>query len=673
MDLTEDIRDMRRCVRDLLALTALSVYWSRSDFSGVAEGLADVLLRTVPAALVLVRVNGAAPEAVVTVVRSHQAALDEEELQQLERDVDAAVRNAGLHAAPTISDPFGDDGSLRLAIHPIGYEGDSGVVVVAAPQPTFPSQTDTLLLSAAANQAAIVLQHRRAEQVLKASEERFRSLCACSPMGIFMTDTWGHCTYTNPSCQAICGFTYQEALGEGWVQYVHPEDREIAVREWLATSRTGQEFSSEFRFQNPDGRTRWAHVRASPMLSEKGQLLGHVGTVEDITERKWAEEELQRQAQALREADRRKDEFLATLAHELRNPLAPIRNGLQLIRLAGSNAALMDQARSMMDRQLQQMVRLIDDLLDVSRITRGRIELRRERVELASIIQVAVESNRPLIEACEHELIIDIPVHSICLEADQARLAQVFSNLLNNAAKYTEHGGTIRLSVERRDDWAVVKIRDSGVGIPSEMLSSIFEMFTQVDRSLEKRQGGLGIGLTLAKQLVEMHGGTIVAGSAGAERGSEFTVALPLAPSQDSTRDAALETTALPVSARRRILVADDNRDSATSMALMLRLGGNDVRTAYDGGEAVLAAREFQPSVVLLDIGMPKLNGYDAARRLRGESWGRNLVLIALTGWGQAEDKQKALDAGFDYHLTKPVDPQVLEKLLAEIQEPQGQ
>lgn len=369
----------------------------------------------------------------------------------------------------------------------------------------------------------------------------------------------------------------------------------------------------------------------------------------------------------LREADRRKDEFLATLAHELRNPLAPLRNGLQVMKLVKGNSAGLEQSRAMMERQLSQMVRLVDDLMDVSRITRDRLELRLERIELARVVEQAVETSRPLVEAGGHQLAVELPGEPLFVDADLARLAQVISNLLNNAAKYTERGGRITLTARRDGGSAEVRVRDTGIGIPAAMLPRVFDMFTQVDRSLEKAQGGLGIGLTLVKRLTEMHGGSVEARSAGQGQGSEFVVRLP-ALSSGPPREHARADAGRPAS--RRILVVDDNRDSAESLALVLGIMGNETQTAHDGLDALRVAEAFRPDVILLDIGMPKLNGYDAARRLRQEAWGKGIALVALTGWGQEEDRRRSQDAGFNFHLVKPVEPAALERLLAELQAP---
>jgi len=367
--------------------------------------------------------------------------------------------------------------------------------------------------------------------------------------------------------------------------------------------------------------------------------------------------------QALKDGDRRKDEFLAVLAHELRNPLAPVRNAIEILRATPAPTPQLQWTQDVIDRQVRQLSRLVDDLLDVSRITSGKIELRRECIELADAVRLALESSRPLIERGGHELTVRLPEEPVRLEADLARLAQVVSNLLNNAAKYTRPGGHIWVTAERIGPSAVIRVRDNGIGIKPSMLTHIFEMFTQLPGSGVHSQGGLGIGLTLVRRLVEMHGGSVEAHSEGIGRGSEFVVTLPLA-GVDSASD---ECPAMPGAERdahpKRILVVDDNRDAADSLCMLLKSRGHDVRVAYDGLEAVGAAVAFGPEVALLDIGLPKLSGYEAARRIR-EAGGAETLLIAVTGWGQEEDRRRAREAGFDYHLTKPVDPLAISRLI---------
>jgi CheY-like chemotaxis protein/two-component sensor histidine kinase len=387
--------------------------------------------------------------------------------------------------------------------------------------------------------------------------------------------------------------------------------------------------------------------------------------LQDITERKVAEE-------ALKEADRRKDEFLATLAHELRGPLAPLRNMLEVMKRAGNDGDLIKQARATMDRQVSQMTRLIDDLLDLSRISRDKIELKRERLELASVVYHAVEASRPFCDSAGHELSVALPSEPIYLDADPVRLAQIIGNLLNNACKYTESGGNIWLSARRQGSDLVMKVKDTGVGIPTDMLSRIFEMFAQVGRSLERSQGGLGIGLTLVKRLVELHGGSVEAFSEGAGRGSEFVVRLPALADTHQVPQQAEPTAHAHKATPRRILVVDDNHDGATSFAALLQIAGNETCVVHDGLEAVEAAERFRPDVVFLDIGLPTVNGYDACRRIRAGSWGKDVAVVAVTGWGRNEDRNKSSEAGFDAHMVKPVNFDAVMKLLASLPQTPG-
>ena len=374
---------------------------------------------------------------------------------------------------------------------------------------------------------------------------------------------------------------------------------------------------------------------------------------------------MRERADELAEASRHKDEFLATLAHELRNPLAPIRNAVQYLGMEGLTERDVKTARDVIARQVTVMVRLIDDLLDVSRISRNKLDIRKQRVELAAVVESAVESSRPLIQQCGHELTVSLPPQPLHLDADPVRLAQVFLNLLNNAAKYTKRGGHIWLTAEREGSDAVVSVRDNGIGIPGDMLSRIFDMFTQVDRSLERSQGGLGIGLTLVRRLVEMHDGSIEARSNGPDQGQRVCRPSAAVSSRRMNRRRRVTDQQRNALSGCRILVVDDNKDSADSLGMLLRLKGNDIRTAHDGLEAVEVAETFRPELVLLDIGLPKLNGYDVARRIRQQPWGRDVILVALTGWGQDEDRRRSQEAGFNFHIVKPVELAALEELLA--------
>jgi CheY-like chemotaxis protein/nitrogen-specific signal transduction histidine kinase len=379
-------------------------------------------------------------------------------------------------------------------------------------------------------------------------------------------------------------------------------------------------------------------------------------------------EDARRESEArLREADRRKDEFLAVLAHELRNPLAPIRNAVGFLQIKGSSDPDVVNARELIGRQVKHMVRLVDDLLDVSRVTLGQIQLQKEVVSLGLALTNAAEASRPLLDAAQHHLAVSLPPEPVYVEGDVTRLAQIFQNLLNNAAKYTPAGGRVEISASLAGARVRVAIRDNGIGIRPDMLERVFEMFTQVERSGTLTQGGLGIGLSLAQRLANMHGGHIEARSAGEGRGSEFTVVLPTCGAPALTRGAADRGAALR-GAARRVLVVDDNVDAAESLRLIVELNGHDVRTAFDGEAALSVAADFRPDIVFLDIGMPKMDGFAVCRRLRDEAWGRELKIVALTGWGQDGDRHRTAQAGFDHHLVKPADPSLLATMIAETQ-----
>ena len=395
----------------------------------------------------------------------------------------------------------------------------------------------------------------------------------------------------------------------------------------------------------------------------------------DVSARKRSEEELRRLADDLAEADRRKTEFLATLAHELRNPLAPIRNGLSVMRLGGDNPAAVGKVREMMERQVGHMVHLIDDLLDVARISGGKLELKRQRADLRAILASAVETSLPLIEAGQHALEVDVPDLPLLMDADATRIAQVVANLLNNAAKYTPARGHIRLSVRREGLEAVIAVSDTGVGIAGDALAGVFQMFNQIGRTVERSQGGLGIGLSLVRRLVEMHGGSVVAESGGPNAGSVFTVRLPLAEVSDDQAARPLGWDA-PAGdggpagggeAGLKVLVVDDNVDAALTLSMILEASGHVTRVAHDGYGALEAAREFRPRVAFLDIGMPGMSGYDTARAIRAMEELDGVVLVALTGWGAESDRQRSSEAGFNHHLTKPVQLAVVEELLARL------
>jgi CheY-like chemotaxis protein/two-component sensor histidine kinase len=373
---------------------------------------------------------------------------------------------------------------------------------------------------------------------------------------------------------------------------------------------------------------------------------------------------------ALREADQRKDEFLATLAHELRNPLAPVRNALQILKMPRVDSLTVERSREIMERQVHHLVRLVDDLLDVSRVMRGKIELRREPVELAAVVARAVETVQPLVDAQGHELSVRLSSDSLLLDADPVRLAQVVSNLLTNAAKYMEPKGRMWLEADRDGEMAVLRVRDNGIGIAPQMLPRIFELFVQVDHRSARAQGGLGIGLTLVKNLVEMHNGIIQARSDGLGHGAEFVVKLPLmvqAVDKVCTPETPGQKNQLPAPSGTRVLVVDDNQDAANSLATLLKLQGHEVRVAYSGMAALEMTRTYTPHVMFLDIGMPGMDGYEVGRRIRQTPGLEKLTLVALTGWGQQEDRRRTAEAGFDHHLVKPPETDALSRIIREV------
>ena len=464
---------------------------------------------------------------------------------------------------------------------------------------------------------------------------------------------WGRAPKLNDPIDRFCG-SFKLFTADG-TAIPHDEC-------WIALAlRTEQEFNGhEIVIERPDGQRRTVLAHASPIRDGSGKVLGAVNVLVDITDRKRTED-------ALKTVDRSKNEFLAILAHELRNPLAPIRSAVQILNREAALAPESQWAVSAIERQVRQMARLIDDLVDVARITSNRLELRKERVELGAVLRSAVETSGALLKAGGQEFTLVLPDTPIRLDADPIRLAQAVTNLLNNAAKYTERGGHIWLIAERGGAHAVITVRDTGVGIPSAVLPHVFEMFTQGEQTRARTLGGLGIGLTLVKRLVEMHGGTVEAQSGGQDLGSTFTIRLPVVEApQDAQPQSDGSGRLNPPSLR--MLIVDDNRDAADSLAMLLRTTGNEIRTAYDGLEALQVASEFRPEVVLLDIGLPKIDGHEVAQRIRREPWGAPVCLIAVTGWSDESDRARSRAAGFDHHLVKPLDTAHLAQLLSAVE-----
>ena len=630
--------------------------------------------------------------------------------------------------------------------------------------------------------------HKNAEESLKKSEQRQRSVLGLMPQKIFTATPNGELDYFNPLWTDFTGQSFEQIKEQGWTQFMHPDDLEETIRLWKHSVATGESYCHEHRFRRGDGVYCWHVTRAVPMLNEVGKVLLWVGSssdvdaikqaeealrdtevryrrlfetakdgilildtvsgriteanpfmidllgyshehfsgkelweiglfsdreaneaavrelqehgyirydhlpletasgrrveveivansyqegnhnviqcnIRDITERSRLEKQMQEQAVALADLHRRKDEFLAMLGHELRNPLAPISNALHLLALQKNEGALQQKAHKIIERQVGQLVRLVDDLLEVSRITTGKLNLKKEQVTLNSIVERAVESARPLIDQHAHEFTVTQSPQPIWLYADATRLEQVVVNLLTNAAKYTQAGGQISLTVHQEDDDAVLTVHDTGVGISPELLPHIFDLFTQAERSLDRSQGGLGIGLCLVKRLVEMHDGQVEISSV-LGKGSEFVVRLPVQVDLEQPPSSTDNGTFEPVGLSLRVLVVDDNRDAVQALEMLLTELGHDVRTAFDGPTALQTALDYRPGVVLLDLGLPGMDGYEVAKRIRQEATCQNAILVAVTGYGQESDRQRTRQTGFDYHLAKPPDFNKLQQIL---------
>lgn len=483
-------------------------------------------------------------------------------------------------------------------------------------------------------------------------KELFRTTLSSIGDAVIATDTEGRIVFINGIAESLTGWTLAEGAGRELhevFRVVSEDTRQPVDNPALRALRDGTivGLANHTILIARDGSETAIDDSAAPIRNADGTMSGAVLVFRDITERRRAE-------RALRDADRHKDEFLAILAHELRNPLAPLRNAVELMRQAPHDPVPLERIRGMMDRQLEQLVRLTDDLLDISRITRNKLEMHRERVDVTRILQSALETCEPLVAQQSHTVVQDVPAVPLWVEGDRARLAQVFYNLIGNAAKYTDTGGQIRISAAREGGDVVVRIKDNGIGIAPDMVERIFDLFTQAERDIARSQGGLGIGLTLVRRIIQAHSGSVTVNSDGRGTGSEFVVHLPALTNVEPP-DGAPRVNASAPTRLRKVIVADDNRDAADTTAMMLRALGHDVHACYDGRQALDEAKTFLPEAILLDIGMPGLSGYEVAQRIRAEPWGTTMTLVALTGWGQAEDRARSLAAGFDHHLVKPV------------------
>jgi len=503
---------------------------------------------------------------------------------------------------------------------------------------------------------------RRAAEAIARSELELRTLTESVPALVYVSNSVGETIYTNHAYQEFVGRPPEELLGWRWEEFVHPDDRPAVMAHSRDTLTRGEAQRIEFRLRRADGAYRWIALRSLPMRDASGAVLRWLGACMDIHETKDAEARL-------RESDRQKDDFLAVLAHELRNPLAPLRNALEILKLSQDRPRKVGAMREMMERQVAQLIRLIDDLLDVSRVTRGKLELRRRPTDLKAVLESALETARPTISAARHNVRLLLPEEPVTLDADPIRLAQVFSNLLTNSAKFMDAGGEIRVVATHAAGEICISVTDFGIGLAPEELPNLFTMFGQARRVHAGAKGGLGLGLALVKQLVELHGGSVTAESAGRGEGSRFSVRLPLA---EGATAGAFQVAAPPVSqqtdtspGKRRVLVVDDNADSVTSLSKLLELHGHEVRSARDGVEAVSEAKAFRPDVIFMDIAMPRLNGLEATRAIRAEPWGGDIFICALTGFGLPQDLERSEAAGINHHFVKPVNVEAVVNLLA--------
>lgn len=513
-----------------------------------------------------------------------------------------------------------------------------------------------------------ITERRQAEEALRQSEERCRLLIeAVRDYAIFMLDPQGHVTSWNTGAQHIKGYAAHEIIGKHFSTFYPPE---AIASHWpeqeLEMATAEGRFEDEGWRLRKDGSKFWANVIITALRNPFGKLIGFSKITRDLTERRQLER-AQVEAEMMADLNRRKDEFLAMLSHELRNPLSPILNAVHLLDVSKADSALQEQARSIIGRQVGHLTRLIDDLLEVSRITTGKIQIHREPIDLKAVVEHGLEAIKPLAEQRQHTLAVDLPDELVRLDGDPTRLEQVVVNVLTNAIKYTPEGGQIWLTLERTPTQAVLRVRDTGVGIPADLLSGVFDLFTQGQRSIDRSEGGLGVGLTIVKQVVEMHGGRVEAQSAGAGQGSEFVLTLPL-----NTENSVAQSSPTPGATQEqrpalRILVVDDNQDAADTTAMLLRVLGHDVRVAYNGADGLSAAFDAVPDTALLDIGLPGMDGYELARRLRSDQRLRNIALVAITGYGRDSDRELSNAAGFDAHLVKPVDMHKLEQVLTTI------
>ena len=501
---------------------------------------------------------------------------------------------------------------------------------------------------------------KAAQEALQESEQRFRQLAEAMPQLVWTTSPDGAVDYFNRRWFEYTGMPPEQALGKSWTQALHPEEHDATNEAWQKAVASGSRYESEIRLRAASGGYQWFLVRGVPVRDAESRVTRWFGTCTNIHSQKLGEE-------ALKDADRQKNLFLAMLAHELRNPLAPILNALHLLKQHDIKDAFVQQKREMIERQIHQLKRLLDDLLDIARITRGRISIREDLVDLRACIDQAVEAVRYALEAKRHRLTIDVPHTAIYVKGDMTRLTQVFTNLLTNAVKFTREEGSIAVSAGVEADRVWVRVRDNGIGMSERTRLRCFDLFAQAEQSLDRSEGGLGIGLTLVQRLVDLHQGTVEARSDGPGRGSEFVVELPLSGEVPQQASAEPPPPAEPKESRLRIVVVDDNADAAETLAILLEMAKHEVHIAYDGPSGLKLVTRVRPDAVFLDIGLPRLDGYQVARELRRTAGLEKTALIALSGYGQEEDRRRARDAGFDHHLIKPVNADEFFRVLNEV------
>lgn len=686
-----EIRSLRRCLRDLAGLSALSAVWVEYDAPRLAESLADVLGTTLDLSLVFVRVHSPTSAAVFEAARSDARGKEPPgQIEELRKTLAPWLETEFATSSAAVPHPLGG-GTLHIAVTRIGHSGH-GVLLTGSERTDFPTESERLLLSVAANQAVIVLQQREGEavrgQALTREQRRAQQLQRLAQASLAInaaralpdvlqeiTDRAREIIGAQQGVTSVTVDDDWEGAFHAFSPAEHGSDLDARIhgpgRDWLAVPLTGR-----------DGRNlgvvQLSHKDEGPFTGEDEAILVQLAQLASVAientrlyqRTQEAEDALAARLEELAVASRRKDEFLAMLAHELRNPLAPIRNAAQFLKLRAESDPVLQHTQGIIERQVTHLTRLVDDLLDVARINRGHIDLRKTELDLAEIVGEAVEAVREAVDTRGHHLSVILPLEPVPLVGDRTRLVQVIGNVLTNAAKYTPNGGRIELVAELEgsgsDPQVAIRFRDNGQGIAPDLLPSIFDLFTQAERSLDRSEGGLGIGLTLVKELVEQHGGSIEAHSSGPGQGSEFVVRLPVLGRTASRRPETRHDRMIS-GPSRRVLLVEDNRDAATTLQELLEVWGHEVQVAHDGPAALQVAPRFQPEVILLDIGLPQMDGYEVARRLRLHEGADPPFLVALTGYGDAEHRATAVEAGFDHHLVKPIDLEQLQLLLVDV------